>query len=178
MQLASIFLALAIAVFVALYLSAPFLERRARRVTAEEHELSALLAERERALSALQELDFDYKLGKVPEEDYPTQRANLLQKGAEILKRLDELTPQKAQHHKDADIERAIASRRRQTAATTVTDDEIESLVVNRRKGRLMKAAGFCPNCGKAVMMSDKFCPSCGKILAKGGPPIKPTLRT
>jgi len=166
MQLVSIFLALAIAVFVGLYLYAPFLERRARRVTAEEHELSALLAERERALSALQELDFDYKLGKIPEEEYPTQRVYLLQKGAEILKRIDELTPQKAHHHKDANIERAVASRRRQTATGGITDDEIESLVVNRRKGRITKAAGFCPNCGKAVMVSDRFCPSCGKVLS------------
>src|SRR5687768_11424657 len=112
MQLVSIFLALGIAVFVALFLYAPFLERRARRVSAEEHELSALLAERERAVNALQELDFDYKLGKVPEEDYPTQRLNLLQKGAEILKRLDELDLSKPHSNEDVDIERAIASRR------------------------------------------------------------------
>ena len=166
MQLVSIFLALGIAVFVALYLYAPFRDRRARRVTPEEHELSALLAERERALSALQELDFDYKLGKVPEEDYPIQRANLLQKGAEILKRLDELVPQKARDSKDADMERAIASRRRKTAASNLTDDDIESMIVNRRKGRKMKTARFCPKCGKAVMVSDKFCTSCGKVLS------------
>ena len=164
MQLVSIFLVLAIAVFVALYLYAPFRERRARSVTAEEHELSTLLAERERTLNALQELDFDYKLGKVPEEDYPTQRLFLLQKGAEILKRLDELAPQKAQDVKDAVIERAITSRRRKTAtANSITDDDIESLILNRRKGRTTRTAGFCSKCGKAVMETDKFCPSCGR---------------
>lgn len=166
MQPVSIFLALGIAVFVARYLYAPLLERRARRVTAEEYELSTLLAERERTLSALQELDFDYKLGKVPEEDYPTQRASLLQKGAAILKRLDELTPQAGHSSKDADIERAIASRRRKISASSLTDDDIESLVVNRRKKRITKTAGFCPKCGKAVLESDKFCPSCGKLLS------------
>ena len=166
MQLASIFLALGIAIFVGLYLYAPFLQQRARRVTAEEHELSALLAERERTLSALQELDFDYKLGKVPEEDYPTQRASLLQKGVEILKRLDELALQKAPDDKDANIERAIASRRKRIAASNITDDDIESLIARRRKGRTTKAAGFCPKCGKAVMVSDRFCPSCGKAIS------------
>lgn len=165
MQSVSIFLALGIAVFVALYLYAPFLERRARRVSAEEHELSTLLAERERAVNALQELDFDHKLGKVPEEDYPTQRLNLLQKGAEILKRIDELAPPNPRSSEDVDIERAIASRRTQAAASSLTDDELESLILKRRKGRITKTAGFCPNCGKAVMVSDKFCPSCGKVL-------------
>ena len=170
MQSVSIFLALGIAVFVALYLYAPFLERRARRVTAEEHEVSTLLAERERALNALQELDFDYKLGKVPEEEYPAQRLMLLQKGAQVLKRLDELTPQNVRaDQQDADIEKAVASRRRKmnTSASRLTDDEIESMVVNRRKGRASKAAGFCPKCGKVVMASDKFCPSCGRVLAQ-----------
>src|SRR5262245_28717883 len=101
MQPVSILLALGIAVFVGLYLYAPLRERRARRVTPEEHELSALLAERERTVSALQELDFDYKLGKVPEEDYPAQRVNLLQKGAEILRRIDEVTLQTNCRDKD-----------------------------------------------------------------------------
>ena len=166
MQLVSIFLALGIAVFVALYLYAPFLERRARRVSAEEHELSTLLAERERAVNALQELDFDHKLGKVPEEDYPTQRLNLLQKGAEILKRIDELTLPRPLSSEDVHIEQAIASRHTQAAASSLTDDELESLILKRRKGRITKTAGFCPNCGKAVMVSDKFCPSCGKVLS------------
>jgi len=163
MQLVSIFLTLGLMVFIGVYLYAPFLERRARRVTAEEHELSTLLAERERALNALQELDFDYKLGKVPEEDYPTQRATLLQKGAGILKRLDELTPQ---NEDDAKIELALASRRKKTATVTANDDDIESMIASRRKTHTSKSAGFCPKCGKPVMASDKFCPSCGKALA------------
>jgi rubrerythrin len=164
MQLVSVFFTLGILICVGLFLYAPFLERRARRVTTEEQELSTLMAERERAISALQELDFDYKLGKVPEEDYPTQRTNLLQRGAEILKRIDELAP-KPRDDQDARIEHALASRRRKVATQNqnVTDDDIESLLASRRKGRKEKSAGFCPNCGKPIMASDKFCPACGK---------------
>lgn len=164
MQLVSIFITLGIVAFIGVYLYAPFLERRARRVTAEEHELSTLLAERERALNALQELDFDYKLGKVPEEDYPVQRTNLLQKGASILKRLDELTPQ---NQEDEHLENAIAARRKKTAtAANVSDDDLESMIISRRKTHKSKSAGFCPNCGKPVMANDKFCPSCGRALS------------
>src|SRR5512143_1527453 len=164
MQIVSILFTIGILIFVGLFLYAPFLERRARRVTAEEHELSTLLAARERTLSALQELDFAYTLGKVPEEDYPVQRTNLLQKGAEILKQIDQLAP-KPSDEKDARIERALASRRKRvsTQGQAVTDDEIESLLASRMKNRKEKSAGFCPNCGKPIMASDKFCPSCGK---------------
>ena len=165
MQTASLFFTLGLLVLIGLYLYAPFLERRARRVTETEHEISTLMAERERAINALQELDFDYKLGKVPEEDYPAQRAGLLQKGVEILKQLDELTPQKQPDDKDTRIERAVAARRKKATAKGITDDDIESMVSARRRGRREKTGGFCPKCGKAVMASDKFCPSCGKLL-------------
>jgi rubrerythrin len=168
MQIVSIFFALGILILVGVFLYMPFLERRARRVTEEEHEASTLLAERERVVNSLQELEFDYSLGKVPEEDYPTQRANLLQKGADVLRRLDELVPVKTQSAKDARMERAIAARRKNGAdkQDAPTDDDIESMLSARRRGRKGKSAGFCPKCGKPVMASDKFCPSCGKTLS------------
>ena len=93
MELTAIFFSLAVLILVGIYLYAPFMERRARRVTEEEHELSALMAERDRVINALHELDFDFKLGKIPEEDYPVQRSTLLQKGADILRKIDSFAP-------------------------------------------------------------------------------------
>src|SRR5512133_813614 len=113
MELTAIFFSLAVLVLVGIYLYAPFMERRARRVTAEEHELSALMAERDRVINSLQELDFDFKLGKIPADDYPTQRASLLQKGADILRQIDSIAPQSTSSQDvDARIEKAIAARR------------------------------------------------------------------
>jgi hypothetical protein len=169
MELTAIFFSLAVLIIVGIYLYAPFMERRARRVTEEEHELSALMAERDRVINSLQELDFDFKLGKVPEEDYPRQRASLLQKGAEILKRIDMLAPQPVStQDTEARLEKAIAARRADgaMAKVEVTDDDLEAMISSRRKGRTKKSAGFCPRCGKPVMVSDRFCPSCGKSLA------------
>lgn len=169
MQLTAIFFTLAIFMLVAIYLYAPFMERRARRVTEEEHDLSALMAERDRVINSLQELDFDFNLGKIPEEDYPAQRANLLQKGADVLRQIDSIAPQPASaQNADARIEKAIAARRADASISTpeVNDDDIESMIAARRRGRKERSSGFCPKCGKPVMVSDRFCPSCGKSLA------------
>src|SRR5512143_315097 len=169
MELTAIFFSLAVLILVGMYLYAPFMERRARRVTEEEHELSALMAERDRVINSLQELDFDFKLGKIPDEDYPTQRASLLQKGAEILKKIDALAPPLIATQDTEDrLEKAIAARRADGAVTVApaTDDELEAMISTRRKGRTKKSAGFCPRCGKPVMTTDRFCPSCGKSLA------------
>ena len=195
MDIAALFFTLAILVLVALYLYAPLARRYARPITEEEHELSALMAERDRVINALQELDFDFKLGKIPIEDYPAQRANLLQKGADILRKLDELTTTKEsdsehvapKHQKkfsrqaklrattistvtesaEDRLEEAIAARRADAAVRKheITDNDIESMISTRRMKRKDKSAGFCPKCGKPVMLSDRFCPSCGKAL-------------
>lgn len=169
MELSAIFLSLAVLILVGIYLYAPFMERRARRVTEEEHELSALMAERDRVINSLQELDFDFKLGKIPEEDYPVQRSTLLQKGADILRKIDTLAPQ-ATSAQDTEVrlERAIAARRADAslAKVEVSDDDLESMISSRRRSRTNKSAGFCPKCGKPVMVTDRFCPSCGKSLS------------
>lgn len=194
MDIAALFFTLAILVLVALYLYAPLARRYARPVTEEQHELSALLAERDRIINALQELDFDFKLGKIPSEDYPTQRTNLLQKGADILRKLDEfnhsdrsktrevkqskesarrpkklrdLTISAVSDSAEDRLEQAIAERRVDVSTKTreVTDEAIESLISERRTKRKEKSAGFCPKCGKPVLRSDRFCSSCGKAL-------------
>ena len=169
MELTAIFFSLAVLILVGIYLYAPFMERRARRVTEEEHELSALMAERDRVINSLQELDFDFKLGKIPEEDYPAQRTSLLQKGADILRKIDSFAPQTVSaQDTEARLERAIAARRADASVVPVevSDDDLESMISSRRKKRPNKSAGFCPKCGKPVMATDRFCPSCGKSLS------------
>jgi hypothetical protein len=175
MELTAIFFSLAILILVAVYLYAPFMERRAQRVTEEEHELSALMAERDRVINSLQELDFDFKLGKIPEEDYPTQRASLLQRGVDILRKIDTLAPPSPfgrgdggeGQNTESRLEKAIAARRADGARVKaeVSDDDLEAMIASRRKARKNKSAGFCPRCGKPVMITDRFCPSCGKSL-------------
>ena len=146
MELTAIFFSLAVLILVGMFLYAPFVEQRAHRVTEEEHELSALMAERDRVINSLQELDFDFKLGKIPDEDYPTQRASLLQKGADILREIDSLTSSPSngrlagseEQDTEARLEKAIAARRADGSAakSELTDDDLESMISKRRKGR------------------------------------------
>jgi rubrerythrin len=168
MELGSVFLILAVLVVVSIYLYAPLQNRSHRIKQGSGHEVSALQAERDRVINSLQELDFDFKLGKIPAEDYPVQRANLLQKGADVLRKLDELAPAASSaRNAESRIETAAAAKRADSSASEaeIDDDDIESMISARRKQHKSKSAGFCPKCGKPVLVSDKFCPSCGKAL-------------
>ena len=167
MELGSIFLVLAVFVLVGIYLYAPFMSRTRRASTNEMHEISALKAQRDRVINSLQELDFDHKLGKIPAEDYPEQRAELLKKGSDILRQLDELEPiPSSARDAESRIEKAAASKRADSSSTAeLNDDDIEAMISARRKQHKGKSAGFCPSCGKPVLAADSFCPSCGKSL-------------
>ncbi len=154
MELQTILLLLGVLLLVGAFVARPFAQA-IRRNQVHEPARSALLAERERLLTALRELDFDHSLGKVPEEDYPSQRAELVQRGAEVMEKLDSLPNAAAQE----------TPRPAQKHAAPVTDDDIEDMIANRRSARKEQTGGFCPKCGKAVLPSDRFCPGCGHSL-------------
>jgi len=178
MDIGTIFLLLALVVLVGFFIARPFLSRRpapARR-TADRQQLPNLKAEHKRVIQALQELDFDYSLGKVPEEDYPSQRNDLLQQGVEVLQKLDAIQPKPAAAQTADRLEQALVARRKalsQAAADAVTarqNEDLEVLISARRRARngsspREKSIGFCPHCGKPIQKSDRFCPKCGTEL-------------
>ena len=175
MDIGSIFLILGLLVIVVLFISRPFFEHNTSGASRAGHEQSSLLAERDRVLNTLQELDFDYAMGKIPEADYPAQRAVLVQQGAQILQALDAYQSESPAQDAEVRLEAAIAARRVETAPQPIgangaairvvaasPDDNLEALIANRRRARSEKSSGFCPQCGKPIQKSDRFCPKCG----------------
>ncbi len=55
-----------------------------------EQERVALAEERDRALAALKELEFDHRTGKVSDEDYRAQVGPLRRRAAELLRALED----------------------------------------------------------------------------------------
>lgn len=174
MEIGAIFLLLAVVVLSGLILARPFLEgNRITAVSPEEQQLSALMAERDRVLTTLQELDFDQTLGKIPAEDYPAMRTELIQRAADILRRLDGFHPAPAAADVESRIEAVIAARRadaaleKSAASRSDSDDDLEAMIAARKSARTEKTAGFCPKCGKPILRSDRFCPHCGKSIVR-----------
>src|SRR4249920_3671211 len=92
----TVWLALGVVLAVAcvLFVARPFLREPAPpddRLDAprpEEEERVALAEERDRALSALKELEFDHRTGKVSDEDYRASVGPLRRRAAEALRAL------------------------------------------------------------------------------------------
>ena len=60
---------------------------------AHEQEQIALAEERDRALAALKELEFDHRTGKVSDEDYRTLVGPLRRRAAEALRAVEQRSP-------------------------------------------------------------------------------------
>jgi len=177
MDLGSIMLILALAVGVGIFISLPLTRHNTneklvvdqKKVDNLDHERSMLLAERDRILSTVQELEFDNALGKIPAEDYPTQRMALMSSGAEVLRRLDEIDPEAKKNGKrtaEDRLEEAVAARRAEQRRTPSNgSDDVEMAIASRRREREEKSGGFCPKCGSPVLSSDVFCSRCGTTL-------------
>jgi len=166
MEIGALLLLLAVLTLVVLFVARPFPPRLLRTVK-QDQKTSALLAEREQILDAVQELDFDNSLGKIPSGEYEGQRSLLLQKGAAVLRQLDERNGIRATSA-ETRLEAEIASRRPDAGSkrSQLLDEDLEDLIAKRRGARNQKARGFCPKCGKPVLASDRFCPSCGQLIS------------
>ena len=92
MDIGSVFLGLALGLLIVFIVAQPFLEGQGVREK-KLSETDALITEREQLLTALRDLDFDHATGKITEEDYAPQRAQLVAQSAAVLKQLDDLLP-------------------------------------------------------------------------------------
>ena len=117
---------------------------------ASENSLENLKIEKEEIYSAIKEMEFDHKMGKLSEGDYLNLREKYRAKAIGSLKGMDEL---ESKGGVSKDIE-----------------DEIEKEVLTLRmdigKGS-QGGTAFCTQCGKERSLKDRFCSWCGAKLAK-----------
>ena len=88
-------LAAAFAVVAVVFVARPFIREpapasdRLDELAPEARQRLALAEERDRALDALKELEFDHRTGKVSDEDYRAQVGGLRRRAAEALRALE-----------------------------------------------------------------------------------------
>jgi len=88
-------LAAILAVVAVVFVARPFLRDpspasdRLDELAPEARERLALAEERDRALAALKELEFDHRTGKISDEDYRAQVGPLRRRAAEVLRALE-----------------------------------------------------------------------------------------
>lgn len=157
----------------------PLLKKGPAPVLIEDDRLTELLLRKEQVLASIKELEFDYRVGKLSDEDYQQYDQRLRRQAIGIMQQIEQVAPESAgldatleneiQHRRmvkvdaradapsiDAAVESEIARRRRHpTPAATAAP----ALVATATNG---DAVRFCTNCGSQVSAQHKFCAQCG----------------
>ena len=110
----------------------------------------ALSSRREALLTALRDLDFDYTVGKVTQEDYGPMRQALLAEVAAIMTQLDEAQAA-AQDGLEARLEAEVLAVRQKLAAGKAPRSPLDSRP--------------CSSCGRTPRIGDLYCRDCGTQL-------------
>jgi double zinc ribbon protein len=121
------------------FVSRPFWEKRKKGT---KDSTATLVNRRESVLAALRDLDFDFKTGKVSEEDYQPLRAQLLVEAAQYIE---------SEKNRDEKLEALIQARRKAP----------QKIKCQHCDGPIEADQHFCANCGSPV--HNELCPSCGR---------------
>jgi len=130
----------------------PFLEDTSEKALSVVGRYDSLLAERERLYRAIEDLDLDFELQKISEDEHDRGRKELLSEAALVLRKIEDHP-----HH---------SKQRKQINQVVSTDDDLERLIAERRKTLQAAKVDVCPNCGNAISKDDQFCSGCGEKLA------------
>ena len=151
-----------------------------------DKEIAHLVIERERAYKNIQDIELDWEMEKLSEEDYEDMLGRGRARALEILRRLDGRGVKEGMIPLHLSEREAVSAALQQKGAAPAVpeptlDEALEAEILRNRKVLPSKepetapheapapatapAVNFCPKCGKAAVETDNYCSSCGEKL-------------
>ncbi len=115
-----------------------------------DNRISSLQQSKNETLKAIKEIDFEYQMGNLSEEDYESLKADYQDRALQILQKIDQL---QNGNQDDDPIEAEIRRYRQQINQPDATH----------------KSLHYCQQCGEKIQADFKFCVNCGRPLQTNG---------
>lgn len=151
MEFSSLLIIIFIFVLSGAFIMRPFLVEEKTTRKSGSTRTDSLMAEKERLLLAIEDLDVEFELEKISSVEHNRNRDILLSEAAEVLKQLDK-------------FQKTGSSKKKHSTPPKV-DDDLERLINERRQQLISEKLLKCPKCGKAVDEGAQFCSHCGEAL-------------
>jgi hypothetical protein len=175
----------------------PLIDRKPAPVLVEDDRFAGLIARKDAVLTAIRDLEFDYKLGKIDEEDFQRYEARLRKQAIGLIQQIEQVAP--ASTSLDASVEQEVLRRRK-----VVDGDGADAVAPTTRGAAPGVAAGasrvaatsalpaavaaagangatrkFCTACGAPLEANYRFCGVCGTAVAQPGaqPDAQPVVQ-
>ena len=153
MEISSIIVGVGLVAVALVFVSLPF-RRKQLKTAGSLSPITTQEGQREALISALRELDFDFKTGKVSEEDYIPLRTQLMAEAAQYIEA----------EEKEAEQLEALIRTRRAARSSKCGQCDAPIQAGQRFCPKCVSAINYeqCPSCGKKIHAGDLFCSSCG----------------
>lgn len=134
------------------YVIKPLLQRKYKFVYVpfiKINEKENLLKKKDEMLGALKEIEFEYQMGKLSEQDYNELKKDYEINALKILRELD--------------------TKNNGDSKNDLIEEEIKAYRFQKKKfdNNSEKKFKYCPNCGTQVNINYRFCNNCGNPLDK-----------
>lgn len=172
----ALLIALVLSLAALAYVVWPLLKPGPAPVIVEDDRLTELLGRKDAVMMAIKELEFDYHVGKLGEEDYQLYDGRLRRQAVGLLQQIEQVAPLNAQM--DASLEAEIAHRRRvvEPAAPALRPAVAAAIPAGAApaparlavvpegaiNGNGSAKPRFCTNCGNRLEANHRFCANCG----------------
>jgi hypothetical protein len=145
----------------------PLLRPGRASLVVEDDKLVELLGRKDSVLQAIKDLEFDYHVGKISQEDYERLDQRLRRQAIVLLQQIEKVAPASASL--DEQLEGIIAQFRQTARVSTPATNGVPPAapVVPPAVG---ESARFCTQCGKPAEAGHKFCAYCGAPIAQPDP--------
>ncbi len=163
----TIVLAALISLLAIYFAVSPLLQAGRATLVLEDDKLVELLGRRDSIMQAIKDLEFDYRVGKISQEDFQRLDQRLRRQAIGMMQQLEKLAPTSSTL--DEQLESIIAQFRQTSVAPTLLPAPTTPTAVLLAP----QANRFCTECGKPVEVGHKFCAYCGTPIAQADPAVE-----
>jgi NADH pyrophosphatase NudC (nudix superfamily) len=146
----------------------PLLQPGRATLVLDDDKMVELLGRKDAALQAIKDLEFDYRVGKMSQEDYQRLDQRLRRQAIGLLQQIEKVAPASASL--DEELEGIIAQFRQTSAGQSRAGQGVAGQAAPIPVVSIPQATRFCTECGKPVEAGHKFCAYCGAPIAQADP--------
>ena len=155
---------------------APLLQAGRALPVLEDDKLAELVGRKDSMLQAIKDLEFDFRVGKISQEDYERLDQRLRRQAIGLIQQIERVAPESASL--DEQLESIIAQFRQTVSAPAVSivaapravpaaPAPSKAVAAPRPTATVAAASRFCTECGKPIEEKHKFCAYCGTPVAQ-----------
>ena len=111
--------------------------------------LETLHGQKKRLYEGIRDLDFDFEVGKLAENDYRRLRDETMTEVSTVMREIESL-------------------EKRQGGNGQIEDEAIEKFIQQQRQGK-ESTVRYCTHCGHQIQRDANFCSECGTSLQPSG---------